>query len=144
MNAVDANVLVYAVDAAELDKSRRALEVINELTEASPPLLLLWQTATEFLACLRRWESQGRITRKDTISYLERFVLPLPLAAPALKMLDVALELSSKHSLSHWDSLLLAACIEAGVTTRYSEDMTDGETYGSVTVRNPFRDLKAK
>jgi hypothetical protein len=29
MNAIDANVLIYAVDAAEPEESRRALEVIE-------------------------------------------------------------------------------------------------------------------
>jgi hypothetical protein len=51
--------------------------------------VLLWQTAAEFLACLRRWESKGRIRRTDTINYLEKFILPLPLAAPTLRLLDV-------------------------------------------------------
>lgn len=100
--------------------------------------MLLWQTAVEFLACLRRWEHQGRIRRSDTVSYLEKFVLPLPLATPSLRMLDVALELSSSHSLSHWDSMLLAGCLEAGVTTLYSEDLTHGGRYGTVAVCNPF------
>ena len=41
-------------------------------------------------------------------------------------------------SLSHWDSLLLAACLEAGVETLYSEDLQDGANYDSVRVVNPF------
>jgi predicted nucleic acid-binding protein len=46
--------------------------------------------------------------------------------------------LSSRYSLSHWDSLLLAACEDAGVDTLYSEDLDDGMTYDAVTVVNPF------
>lgn len=138
MNAIDANVLIYAVDAAEPEKSRRALEVIEELAAASTPLVLLWQTAAEFLACLRRWENRGRIRRSETVNYLKKFILPLPLAAPTLRLLDISLDLSLRHSLSHWDSLLLAACIEAGVTTLYSEDLTHGFVYESVRVVNPF------
>lgn len=42
------------------------------------------------------------------------------------------------YSLSHWDSLLLAACATAGVDTLYSEDMDDGMTYDTVKVVNPF------
>ncbi len=44
----------------------------------------------------------------------------------------------SRLSLSHWDSMLLAACIEAGVDTLYSEDLDAGTTYNTVTVINPF------
>ncbi len=36
------------------------------------------------------------------------------------------------------DSLLVAACIDAEVTTLYSEGLSDGTTYDSVMVINPF------
>jgi predicted nucleic acid-binding protein len=58
---------------------------------------------------------------------------------PTESVLDRSLSLSARYSLSHWDSLLLAACAEAGVTTLYSEDLSDGQTYGPVAVVNPFR-----
>ena len=48
------------------------------------------------------------------------------------------LDLSFRYSLSHWDSLLLAACVDAGVDTLYSEDLDAGMTYDTVTVVNPF------
>ncbi len=35
--------------------------------------------------------------------------------------------------------MLVAACIEAGVTTLYSEDMADGADYDGVRIVNPFR-----
>ena len=34
--------------------------------------------------------------------------------------------------------MLLAACVEAGVRTLYSEDLASGAQYDSVTVVNPF------
>ena len=34
--------------------------------------------------------------------------------------------------------MLLAACIEAGVDTRYSEDLGAGTTYDTVFLVNPF------
>jgi predicted nucleic acid-binding protein len=138
MNAVDTNVLVYAVDSAEPMKSGRAVELIRELANASAPLVILWQVAAEFLACLRRWEAAGRIQRYDTDAYLNRFILSLPIVYPTIQSLRLAIDLSNRHSLSHWDSMVLAGCIEAGVTTLYSEDLTDGASYGSVRVVNPF------
>ena len=39
---------------------------------------------------------------------------------------------------SFWDSMLLAACVAAGVRTFYSEDLGAGAQYESVTVINPF------
>jgi predicted nucleic acid-binding protein len=40
MNAVDTNVLVYAVDATEPKKSLRALDLIRELAGADTPLVI--------------------------------------------------------------------------------------------------------
>jgi predicted nucleic acid-binding protein len=137
MNAIDANVLIYAVDDAEPEKSAIALTLLRSLDRRNS--VILWQTAVEFLACLRRWERAGRISRATTHEYLDQFVLSLPVSVPNVDVLRVALDLSLAHSLSHWDSLLLAACHEAGVTTLYSEDLTHGASYGSVRVINPFR-----
>ena len=141
MNAVDTNILVYAVDATEPEKSRRALQLIRDLAAADTPLVIPWQVAAEFLACLRRWEDAGRISRRDTDAYLNRFIVSLPVAYPTSNSLRIALDLSGRFSLSHWDSMLLAACVEAGVDTLYSEDLGSGMAYDSVRVVNPFRAL---
>ncbi len=37
-----------------------------------------------------------------------------------------------------WDALLVSACVEAGVTRLYTEDMSDGERFESVEIINPF------
>jgi len=55
-------------------------------------------------------------------------------------ILVLSLDLSSRYSLSYWDSLLIAGCIEMGVTTLYSEDLGAGQKYDSVSVVNPFDD----
>ncbi|WP_425617369.1 PIN domain-containing protein [Anatilimnocola sp. NA78] len=136
MNAIDTNVLVYAVDSTEPVKSQQAIQLLQSLR--SVPLVVPWQVAVEFLACLRRWENAGRIRRADTEDYLKRFVLSLPIVHPTVNSLSLALELTKQYSLSHWDSLLLAACIEAGVTTFYNEDLSSGVPYRTVKVQNPF------
>jgi len=136
MNAIDTNILVYAVDSTEPVKSRQAIHFIQSLR--SVPLVVPWQVAVEFLACLRRWEGAGRIRREDTEEYLKRFVLSLPIVHPTVNSLPLALGLTKQYSLSYWDSLLLAACIEAGVTTLYSEDLSSGVQSGTVKVLNPF------
>jgi predicted nucleic acid-binding protein len=138
MNAVDTNVLVYAVDTSEPDKSERALEVLGDLRASGEPLVVVWQIAAEFLACLRRWENSGRITRAQVEAYLTQFIEPLPIVLPTRDLLRRSLDLSRRYSLSHWDSLLIAACIDAGIRTLYSEDMQSGVTYESVTVVDPF------
>jgi predicted nucleic acid-binding protein len=139
MNAVDTNILVNAVDASEPEKARRAIELLDRLARNPMPLLLPWQAAVAFLATLRRWQQTGRISLLDVDVYLNQLGMPLPLAFPTIRVLAGSLELTSRFSLSHWDSMMLAACNEAGVTTLYSEDLANGMTYDAVTVVNPFR-----
>lgn len=138
MNAVDTNVLVYSVDQDEPAKQAKAIELLDRLTQPPVETVLLWQAAGEFLSCLRRWQSASRVTAAEVEQYLNRALAMFPLFLPTRSVLGRALELHSRYSLSHWDSMLLAACIEAGVTTLYSEDFGAGTTYGTVTVINPF------
>ena len=60
-----------------------------------------------------------------------------PLRLPTARVFEIALDLHSRFSLSHWDSMLLAAC-KAGVTVLYSEDMDAGTDYDGLTIVNPF------
>ena len=138
MNAVDTNVLVYAVDSSEPDKQALAIELLTRLASVPSPVVLPWQVAVEFLACLRRWESLNRITRDQTTSYLAQIEAAYEIVIPPPGILSLSLDLSSRYSLSHWDSLLVAACIEAGVTTLYSDDLAEGMAYDTVVIVNPF------
>ena len=138
MNAIDTNVLVYAVDSLEPDKQSLAVEFLSSLANAATPVILPWQVAVEFLACLRRWESLKRVTREQTTAYLGQLEATYEIVFPTTAVLALSLELSTRHSLSHWDSMLVAACVETGVTRLYSEDLSAGATYDSVTVVNPF------
>jgi len=136
MIAVDTNVLVYAVDLYEPVKMQKAIALLQSLKGNS--LIIPWQVAVEFLYRLRRWEQIGRIGRTETEQYLTRFVYSMPIVHPTISVLQQSLDLSGMHSLSHWDSILLAACNEAGVDTLHTEDLTHGATYGSVKTLNPF------
>ena len=59
MNAVDTNVLVYFVDQDEPLKRGKAIELLDKLVPDDVETVLLWQVATKFLSCLRRWEQEG-------------------------------------------------------------------------------------
>jgi predicted nucleic acid-binding protein len=57
---------------------------------------------------------------------------------PTEALFQISFELRSRFSLSHWDSMLLAACKEAGVSTLFSEDLDPGTDYDGLSVVNPF------
>jgi predicted nucleic acid-binding protein len=138
MNAVDTNVFIYGLDDSEPAKQAKAQSLIAQLVQSSVETVLLWQVAGELLSYLRKWESAGRITGADVAAHFRDAFALFPLKTPAAKVFEIGFALHARFSLSHWDSMLLAACKEAGVTTLYSEDMDSGTDYDGLTIVNPF------
>ncbi len=136
MNAVDTNVLVYAIDRHEPRKQTEAVSLLRQLGPTDT--VLLWQVAGEYLCCLRRFAAAGTFPDADVETEIVDLLRAFSLVLPTREVIQRSLSLSSRYSLSHWDSMLIAACLEAGVDTLYSEDLDDGMTYQNVTVVNPF------
>ena len=143
MNALDTNILVYFMDQNEPGKRAQAIALLDSLVQTDVETVLPWQVAVEFLCCLRRWEQEGRISRQETVGNIKQLDLMFRCVLPTQAVLWKSLDLASRYSLSHWDSLLLAACIEAGVRTLYSEDLSSGVLYDSVAVVNPFANISS-
>ena len=137
MNAADTNVWLYAVDHREPIKRQRAYDLLEELARAGETVLL-WQVTSEFVNGLRRWESKQVLTPEKVNDFVGWMIEMFPIVTSLHMTVLTALDLSRRYCLSHWDSMLLAACIEAGVTTLYSEDLSNGMRYDSVLVVNPF------
>ena len=138
MNAVDTNVFVYALDDSEPAKQAKARELLDRLVQPPIDTVLPWQVAGELLNCLRKWESADRITAADVEANFRDVLSMFPLRLPDARTFEVSFDLRARFSLSHWDSMLLAACKEAGITTLFSEDLGAGTNYDGVTVVNPF------
>ena len=49
-----------------------------------------------------------------------------------------ALAIESRFQISFWDALIIQAAEISGAAILYSEDLSDGQTYGSVRVVNPL------
>jgi predicted nucleic acid-binding protein len=139
MNAVDTNVLVYYHDQHEPVKQAKAIALLAKLRGETTPTALLWQVLAEFVNQMRSWQDKGRITRPTLIGYAARLRSTIPcLVTPTANALDAALDLTGRFSLSHWDSMILGACKEAGVTTLYTEDMGAPTSYDGLQLINPF------
>jgi predicted nucleic acid-binding protein len=63
----------------------------------------------------------------------------VPLALPTWAVLDMAETLMATDNLSFWDAMIVAARMENGVHTLYSEDFDSSATsLTGVTIINPF------
>lgn len=48
------------------------------------------------------------------------------------------ISLSQRYQTSYWDGAIIAAAARLGCKRIYTEDLNHGQTYGAVTVINPF------
>jgi predicted nucleic acid-binding protein len=139
MIGIDTNVFIYGFDREDPVKHEQAGALLTGLADSEADCVCLWQVACEYLAFLRRQQSLGLLTAQGVMDELEQLFHAYPLICPDESLIAAANGLHRRYSLSHWDSLLLAACLHAGIDTLYSEDMSHGMTYDTVTVINPFK-----
>lgn len=124
----DTNVLVYTItDDARGDVARSRLsdggvisaQVLNEFVRvARKKLRLDWAIIEAALAELRA---------------LVNDVRPV-----ALSTHEFAVSLARRDGFDIYDALILAAAIEAGCETLFSEDFQHGRRFGDCTIVNPF------
>lgn len=134
MNAVDTNVLIYARDPRDPVKQQKA----RELTSGMPDGVLLWQVACEFIAASRKLTEVG-YTQAEAWRELEKLRRLWTMILPSESVLMRAEQLTATRNLSFWDSLLVAACIEGGVTRLYTEDFDASLSRATdVEIINPF------
>jgi predicted nucleic acid-binding protein len=127
---LDTNVLVYAAlqsdprsDTARALLARRAtisVQVLNEFVNvAHRKLRRSWPEITKAVSAIRD--------------------LCPPPSPITLATHETALRVASRTGYQFYDALIIAAALEAGCATLFSEDLQDGQVIeGSLTIRNPF------
>jgi len=107
--------------------------LVANLTEG----VLIWQVACEYLAASRKLEPFG-YDRAQAYRYIRDLQEVWYTALPTWDVIDRAEDLMSRFSLSHWDSMVVAACLEANVKTLYTEDFGYSDMDG-LKIVNPFK-----
>jgi predicted nucleic acid-binding protein len=125
----DTNVLVYAFS----DRDPRR-DIALGLLLAGGTIGV--QTLNEFVNVITgklKMPWPDAMLRLETIQKLCEPAIPMTLGVHR-RGLDIA-QASGYHI---YDSLMLAAALEASCTVFYSEDMHDGQAIENLTIRNPF------
>lgn len=133
MIAYDTNILMYASDQRDVIKRATA----HRLLAANADAVLLWQVACEFIAATRKLASQG-FDKAQAWDQLRHYSRVMRLVTPSVSVLDRARVLHAEQNVSCWDSMLIAAALEAGVTRLYSEDLPGRVKPGGLEIVNPF------
>ena len=132
---LDTNIFVYLFDEIDDYKRGRAEH-------------LVWQALAKETGCVSYQvvqETLNVITRKlnatpdQARQMLDHVLTPLWRVNPTRTLYQRGLDLQSRYSLSFYDCLIVAAALDAGCKTLYSEDLQDGQRIDGMTIANPFR-----
>ncbi len=133
---LDTNIFVYTFDASAPAKAAIATELVKRAIKTKIGVIS-YQVVQEFFnVAMRHFESP--LTAAEADQYLAATFRPLLAVHSSPALFSEALRLASKFRLAWYDSLILAAAIEAQCDTLYSEDLQHGQRLESVTVTNPF------
>ncbi len=131
--ALDTNILVYAEGVNGADRKQTALEILRG--SASEEVMLPVQALGElFVVLTRKAGRPAADARAAALAWSDSY----PLIGTTPSVMLEAMEIVTTHRLALWDSVMLAAAAQADCRMLLSEDMQDGFTWRSVTVRNPF------
>ncbi|MGI8980171.1 MAG: PIN domain-containing protein [Pirellulaceae bacterium] len=133
MNAVDTNIIIYGFDLRDPKKHASA----RLLVQTMPQGVLVWQVACEFVAVSQRLAVQGVVTYDPWAELRSLRTMWTPVL-PKFSAFARAEQLRTRFSLSFWDSMLIAVCLESGVQRLYSEDFSAYQKVDTLEIVNPF------
>jgi len=130
---LDTNVLVYAAIGTGKDepKRRRALALIESEDFGTSA-----QVLQEFYVTVVKKAVQP-LSPGQALEWVEQLTA-FPCQPIDHQLVRVAIELSERYLISYWDAAIISAAQALGCKTAYSEDLSDGQLYEGVRVRNPF------
>lgn len=132
---LDSNVLIYLFDETDARKNQRAENVVRQSLETGRGCIS-YQVVQETINVVTR---KLDATREDAREFLDRVLIPLWSVNPTLALYRRALDVQQRYGFSFYDSLIIAAGLEAGCKTLYSEDLQHGQQVEGLTVVDPFR-----
>jgi predicted nucleic acid-binding protein len=131
---VDTNVLIYAVDEANLKKQEAAKQWRSELWKSRRGRIS-FQVLQEFYANVsRRWPA----AREQSVAEIRNLLAWRPVSIDAA-VLENAWKIEERYLLSFWDSLIVSAAKTASCRYLLTEDLQADQELDGVVVVSPFR-----
>ena len=125
----DTNVIVYAV-GKESTKQAIARRIVADGVTVSA------QVVNETANVLLRKQGTALAIAHEIAESLLDLADVMPVNEQTIRK---AIQISKRYGFSHWDSLIVAAALQADCTVLYSEDMQHGQIIDDrLTITNPF------
>lgn len=134
MPFVDTNIFLYRVSSDPLDAEKQAIAV--RILQADD-LFVSVQVFQEFYAQATRPSRPDALRHDEAVALIESWKR-FSIQDITLSLLDAALIAKDRWQLSYWDAAIIEAARLSKCDTVLSEDLNAGQSFGGVTVVNPF------
>jgi len=131
---VDSNIWIYSFADDDPVRKKKACEFLDN----TRPKVVSWQVINETCSTLLQKKGKDEIFIRFVVDHICKSYEVVNFNA---SLLEAASHLRTRYSISFWDSLIVAAALEAKCSTLYSEDMQHGQQYGNMAVHNIFAPL---
>ncbi len=135
---VDSNILVYAYDTTAAEKGDRARSLVVGLWRDGRGCLSL-QVLKEFFVAVTH-KIPRRLSSAEAAMRVRHYC-EWTVHEPGTDDLLAAIELHESLRISMWDAMIVQSARRLGCRTLWTEDLSHGQTYVGVLVRNPFLDM---
>jgi predicted nucleic acid-binding protein len=133
---IDTNIFVYSLETTDPKKLRISGELITEAVKSGRGVVS-YQVVQEFLhLALRRFANP--MTAMEAERYLNAVFRPLLSIHSSPGLFAEALHIRGRYQVAWYDSLIVAAAIQANCDVLYSEDLRNGQRFGQTQIKNPF------
>ncbi len=128
---VDSNVWIYAFMQGYDARIKTATKLIAE----TDTIILSTQIINEVCNILLR---KHRVSNQTIANYIDYFYEEYTVSVLDELTLKLASDLRINHTLSFWDSFIVATAIQNSCVTLYSEDMQHNFVIRNTRILNPF------
>lgn len=135
---LDSNVLVYAFDTRDPRRNTIASALLAQ-AQREGSAVISHQVVQETLNVLTR-KLVPRLSAADARDTLTDVLAPLWRVQPSPALYARALALQERYTFSFYDSLIVAAALEAGCRRLLTEDLQHDQQIDGLTIQNPFMD----
>lgn len=133
---LDTNIAIYCFDDTAPLKQSRAKDIMAH--GASSGMGVVSYQALQEFCNVASASKRLALSTEQTMAFASLLLAPMNQVAPSLALLTAALKIKTDVGYSFYDSLIVAAAVQAGCHILYSEDMQHGQLVAGLRIVNPF------
>lgn len=133
---IDSGVFLHQLAAADQRKAAIADRLIREGIETGNACTS-FQVVQECLNTLLH-KAEVPLDPAGAGRYLEHVLAPLLKVSASVELYQRALSVQGRYGYGFSDALIIAAALEIGCTTLFSDNLEDGQRIDALLIRDPF------